>query len=249
MKHGYQLWPEQWSTDAYTFLLSGTQLSRSYAVSVTVTIVGTFMALLLTAPYAYVLSHPKAKYRKPLTFFTYFFMVFGVGLVGFYIVVGNWLGLKDTLWALILPYLLNPFFAIVLMNFFRTVPAELSEAAGLDGYNDWQIFFRIVVPISLPAIASVGLFYALQYWNDWWLALLVVDDSRLHPLQMMIRQLVSNMNASQYIQGSTTNYQITVPSTGVQLATVCLTIGPIVLLYPFLQKYFVRGMTVGAVKG
>ena len=249
VRNGYRLMPETWSLNAYIFLFSGPQIYQSYLITVLVTAIGTILALLVTAPYAYMLSHPKLKYRKQLTFVTYFFMVFGAGLVGFYILISNWLGLKNTIWALILPYLLNPFFAIILLNFFRGIPLELCEAANIDGLNDWQTFFRIVLPISKPAVATVALFYALQYWNDWWLALLFVDDHNLHPLQMMIRQLVSNMNAALYIQGSNTNYQISTPSLGIQLATVCLTIGPVVLLYPLLQRHFVKGMTIGAVKG
>ena len=176
-------------------------------------------------------------------------MVFGAGIVGHYLLIANWLDLKDTIWALILPYMINPFFVFILVSFFRTVPTELSEAATVDGANDIIIFFRIVVPVSKPAIATVGLLYALQYWNDFWLALMYIDDYRLHPLQIMIRQLISNLRAASYIGNTQTAYQQIVPNYGVQLATVCLTIGPIIFLYPFLQRYFVAGLTVGSVKG
>lgn len=246
---GYQFFPRGFSLSAYEYLFSGKQLFSSYKVTLFVTTVGTLLAVLITATYAYTLSHPRVKYRNILSFLTYFTMLFGAGLVGFYMLIANWLGLKDSIWALILPYLLNPFYAFILVSFFRTLPFEMNEAATVDGANDLVIFFRIIWPISTPIIATVSLFYALSYWNDWWLSLLFVDNYKLHPLQMMIRQLMSNLNAKAYVAGSGTNYNIVVPTFGMQLAIVCVTIGPILFVYPFIQKYFVKGITIGAVKG
>jgi len=246
---GYQFFPRGFSLSAYEYLFSGKQLFSSYKVTLFVTTVGTLLAVLITATYAYTLSHPRVKYRNILSFLTYFTMLFGAGLVGFYMLVANWLGLKDSIWALILPYLLNPFYAFILVSFFRTLPFEMNEAATVDGANDLVIFFRIIWPISTPIIATVSLFYALSYWNDWWLSLLFVDNYKLHPLQMMIRQLMSNLNAKAYVAGSGTNYNIVVPTFGMQLAIVCVTIGPILFVYPFIQKYFVKGITIGAIKG
>lgn len=247
--NGFQIIPEKLSLFAYHFLLNGGQVYRSYGVTISVTILGTLIAVLITSMYAYVLSHRKVRFRNTLAFLTYFTMLFGSGLVGFYLMIANWYHLKDTIWALILPYVLNPFNTFVMVAFFRTTPYELNEAATVDGAGEYRTFFRIILPISTPVLATVTLLYALQYWNDWWLALLFIDDETLHPLQIMIRQLISNINAASYIQGSGTSYTQAIPSYGVQLATVCLTIGPIVLLYPFLQRYFVKGLTVGSVKG
>lgn len=246
---GFKLIPSKLSLYAYEFLLRGGQVYRSYLVTIETTVIGTLTAVLISAMFAYVLAHRKIKYKNALSFLTYFTMLFGSGLVGFYILVVNWLHLKDTLWALILPYLLNPFNTFVLVSFFRTVPYELNEAATVDGSGEWRTFFRIILPITTPVLATTTLLYALQYWNDWWLALLFIDDYTLHPLQIMIRQLISNMNAAAYIQGASTGQLQQIPAYGVQLATVCVTIGPIVLLYPFLQRYFVRGIVVGSVKG
>ncbi|MBB6670737.1 carbohydrate ABC transporter permease [Cohnella nanjingensis] len=248
-QHGYQLIPKAFSLNAYQYLAHGKQIASSYLVSTTVTVAGTVLAVLITAMYAYVLAHPKVKYRNVMSFLTYFTMIFGAGLVGFYILIANWLHLKDSLGALILPYLLNPFFAFIMVSFFRTLPYEINEAATVDGANDLSIFFRIIIPISKPVIATVGLFYALQYWNDFFLALLFIDDYKLHPLQMMIRQLISNINIGAYVGGSQTTYSQPLPTYGVQLATVCVTIGPVFLLYPMIQKYFVKGITIGALKG
>jgi multiple sugar transport system permease protein/putative aldouronate transport system permease protein len=245
---GFQLFPTDLSLYAYQFLFSGSQVFQSYGVSLFVMIIGTVIALVMTAVFSYVLAHPRVKYRNILAFLTYFTFLFGAGLVGFYILIANWLNLKDSIWALILPYLLNPFYAFILVSFFRTVPYEINEAAVVDGANDLYIFFRIIWPLSVPVLATVGLFYALHYWNDWWLALLFIDDYKFHPLQMMIRQLLSSINIESYVSSGTGADEIP-PAYGVQFATVCVTIGPIIFLYPFVQKYFVKGLTIGSVKG
>ena len=246
---GYQLLPSKFSLQAYEFLLSGKQVFRSYGTTIIVTIAGTALGVLVTAAYAYTLSHRKVKYRNILSFLTFLTMLFGAGLVGFYMLIANWLHLKDSIWALILPYLLNPFYAFILVSYYRTLPYELNEAATVDGANDLYIFFRIIWPISLPAIATVSLFYALQYWNDWYLSLLFIDNYKMLPLQMMIRQLMSNLNVMAYVGGSQTQYNVVVPTYGMQLAIVCVTIGPIVFVYPFIQRFFIKGLTLGSVKG
>jgi len=246
---GYQLLPGKFSLDAYEFLLSGKQVFHSYGITILVTIAGTTLGVLVTAAYAYTLSHRKVKYRNILSFLTFLTMLFGAGLVGFYMLIANWLHLKDSLWALILPYLLNPFYAFILVSYYRTLPYELNEAATVDGANDLYIFFRMIWPISLPAIATVSLFYALQYWNDWYLSLLFIDNYKMLPLQMMIRQLMSNLNVMAYVSGSQTQYNVVVPTYGMQLAIVCVTIGPIVFVYPFIQRFFIKGLTLGSVKG
>lgn len=246
---GYQLLPSKFSLHAYKLLLSGKQVFLSYGITIIVTIAGTALGVLLTAAYAYTLSHRKVKYRNILSFLTFLTMLFGAGLVGFYMLIANWLHLKDSVWALILPYLLNPFYAFILVSYYRTLPYELNEAATVDGANDIFIFFRIIWPISLPVIATVSLFYALQYWNDWYLSLLFIDNYKMLPLQMMIRQLMSNLNVMAYVSGSQTQYNVVVPTYGMQLAIVCVTIGPIVFVYPFIQRFFIKGLTLGSVKG
>lgn len=246
---GFQLFPKEFSLSAYKYLMAGRQIYRSYGITIFVTVVGTLLAVLVTFMYSYMLYHPKVKYRRILSFLTYFTMLFGAGIVGFYLLISSWLGLKNSIWAMILPYLLNPFYVFIFVSFLRSLPFELNEAAKVDGANDLYIFFRIVRPLCTPVIATICLFYAIQYWNDWYLALLFIDNAKLHPLQMMIRQLVSQTNMQSYIQGGGMNYGVVVPTVGIQLSTVCLTIGPIILLYPFLQKYFVKGLTIGSIKG
>jgi putative aldouronate transport system permease protein len=247
-QEGYQLYIKRFSVDSYGYLFQGSQAFTSYKVTLFVTAVGSTLATVITSMYAFVLSNRKAKYRNLMAFLTYIPMVMGTGLVGFYLLVARWLHLKDTIWALIFPYLLNPFLVFVLVNFFRALPYELHESAFMDGANDVYVFYRIILPISVPGIATVILFYALTYWNDWWLAILFINHYELHPLQMMIRSLMSQINATQYVMGKSMYIQ-NVPSEGLKLATVCITIGPIVLLYPLVQRYFVKGLTLGAVKG
>ena len=172
----------------------------------------------------------------------------GTSMVGFYILISTWMGMRDNLWALILPRVINPFYAFILVAAYRGVPHEIYDSAALDGANDWRVFFQIVLPITIPALATVTLFFALYYWNDWWLALLFIDDYKLHPLQMMIRSLISSITASSYLAAENMT-DIAIPTNAVKMAVVCITVGPVILVYPFVQKFFVKGITVGAVKG
>lgn len=244
--HGYALWPSEFTLESYRFLLKGKQIFTSYGVTASVTLIGTASGLVVTALYAYVLAHPRNRYRGGLAFMTYVPMIFGSGLVGFYLLVVQWLHLKDSLGALILPYIMNSFYAFIFVSFYRSLPYELNESATVDGAGEWKIFFAIIRPISTPVIATISLFYALQYWNDWWLSLLFIDNSDLYPLQFLLRQLMSQMQLSALNHG---NVLTLPPSEGVKLATVCLTIGPIILAYPMAQKYFIKGLTLGSVKG
>lgn len=248
MQNGFTLIPSEFSIDAYKFILRGAQVWRSYGITIFVTVVGTALAVMVSTMLAYLIASPKVKYRNVIGFMTYFTMIFGSGLVGFYIMIASWLNLKDNILAMILPYVVNPFYVFILVSFFRDLPQELSESAMIDGANDMITFFKIALPVSKPVIATVSLFYALVYWNDWWLALLFIDDYQKQPLQMMIRKLMANVNMAQYV-GGTTNYGAVIPTMGIQLAIVCITIGPIILLYPFVQKYFVKGIMIGSVKG
>ncbi|RAP78531.1 carbohydrate ABC transporter permease [Paenibacillus montanisoli] len=246
---GFSLFPQEISLNSYRFLLSGEQVFVSYKNTIIITVVGTFLSVLITSMMAYVMANRKIKYRGVLSFIVYFTMLFGPGLVGFYILVVNWLHLKDTLWAIILPGLFGPWNAFLMVSYFRTIPYEINEAATIDGASESYIFFRIYMPISKPVIATVGLFVSLRYWNEWFYAMLFVDKEELHPLQIMIRSLMSNIDVQRYVQGTDVNIVTNVPAMGVQLATVCVTIGPILLVYPYVQKYFVKGLTIGSIKG
>ncbi|MDQ1914589.1 carbohydrate ABC transporter permease [Paenibacillus sp. GD4] len=243
---GFQMFPTEFSFDSYRFLFNGSQVYRSAFVSIFVTVVGTIGAVLLTSMFSYVTAHQKVKYRNALSFYIYFTMLFAPGLVGYYLLISNWLSLRDSLLALILPHMFSAFNAFLMTSYFRTLPFELNEAATMDGAHELYIFYRIIWPISMPVIATITLFYALSYWNDWFNALMFIDNPENHPLQMMLRRIISNSQNLDYLSA---NINIPVSATGIQLSTVVITIGPIIFLYPFLQRYFIKGMTIGAVKG
>ncbi|WP_284646580.1 carbohydrate ABC transporter permease [Paenibacillus silviterrae] len=243
---GFQMFPTEFSFDSYRFLFNGSQVYRSAFVSMFVTVVGTVGAVLLTSMFSYVTAHQKVKYRNALSFYIYFTMLFAPGLVGYYLLISNWLSLRDSLLALILPHMFSAFNAFLMTSYFRTLPFEMNEAATMDGAHELYIFYRIIWPISMPVIATITLFYALSYWNDWFNALMFIDNPENHPLQMMLRRIISNSQNLDYLNA---NINIPVSATGIQLSTVVITIGPIIFLYPFLQRYFIKGMTIGAVKG
>lgn len=250
IQNGYNLWPKEFSADSYKLLFASNTIGPAYAVTIFVTVVGTFLSMLITSAAAYALSCKQFYHRNKITFFIYFTMLFSGGLVPTYLWITKYLHLTDSLWALILPALVNPWNLLLLRNFFAGIPESLSESAKLDGANDIAILFKIILPISLPGLATIGLFYALAYWNEWYRALLYIRDAHKYPLQYLIMQIQRNIQFVQQnaAQGGAATEGV-VPAYSSQMATAVVTIGPIVLLYPFLQKYFVTGLTVGSVKG
>lgn len=248
-RYGYRLIPKKVSLDAYKYLFGpGSTVGRSYAITIFVTIVGTIGALLITMTCAYALSRKKVKYRDQLSLFFYFASLFNAGLVPWYMMCTN-LGLRDNLFALIVPSLLfNPFNMYLAKNFMAGIPDSLMESAQIDGARDVTIALRIYFPICKPIIATLALYYGLAYWNDWMNAVMLVDNTALYPLQYLLVVLRSNIQALQ--EASTgADIGIVVPTESVKMATTLITIGPIVFFYPFLQKYFVKGITIGSVKG
>ena len=245
--HGYNLWPLEFSLEAYGFVLKAGTIGRGYVVSTFVTIVGTLLAVTITSMAGYAISRKHLKYRNFFALAFYFTMVFNGGLVPWYMTVSN-LGMRNKIWALIIPMIFNPFNMLLARNFFQTLPDSLVESGKLDGAGELTIFRRIILPISLPGMATITLFYMLAFWNDWWLALLFIDDYMLYPLQFLLRRIQSNIvYAMQGMNQVVKQGQI--PKETVQMAMCVLTIGPIVFVYPFIQRYFVKGITIGAVKG
>lgn len=247
--HGYRLIPGQLSLDAYNFILNdSTQLVYSYIVTIAVTVCGTIGCLFFTALLAYPISRSEFKYKYPISFYVFFTMLFNGGLVPFYILVTQYLHLKDTLWALIFPYFIQPFFVLMMRTFFASLPDALVESARIEGAGELRIFFQIVVPLSTPVLATVGLFVSLVYWNDWFLALLFIEDRTLLPLQYLLMTLMSNIE----VLASNPNGAFgiaNIPAESARMAMAVLATGPILFVYGFFQKYFVRGLTIGAVKG
>jgi len=252
-KNGYRIIPEQWSLKAYKYVFqSGDQLLQSYGVTILVTVIGTILSLVLIALFSYAISRRSFKYRNFFAFFAFFTMLFNGGLVPTYIVVTQLLGLKDSMWALILPLTVNAFYIMIMRTFFSiSVPESIIEAGKIDGASELGIFTRLVLPLSLPGLATIGLFSTLGYWNDWFNALLYIDNPNLVPLQAMLMRIENSM---QFILQNSNNPSVNVgllsslPQESSRMAMVVLATGPIVLAYPFFQRYFVQGLTIGAVK-
>ena len=250
VREGYRFIPSKWSVEAYKAIFRSDTIPRAYMISIFVTVVGTILSLLITAMGAYTLSCTQVRYRNKIAFFFYFTMLFNGGMVPTYILISKYLHLRDSVWVYIIPALLNPWNMFMLRNFFNDIPEALKESARIEGAHEWLILFRIILPLSLPALATIGLFYALNYWNAWMEAMLYIDDENLYTLQYIIMKIIRNINSATQIAAEGANAGTVVPpSYTIRLATTIVTIGPIVFLYPFLQKYFVGGLKVGGVKG
>jgi putative aldouronate transport system permease protein len=244
MEKSFILFPTTFSLDAYTFIFSTPTIFKSLAVSIGVTGVGTFVSMILTATMAYGLSRKYLYGRRTLNFMVVFTMLFSGGMIPTYLVVKN-LGLINSYWALILPVAISAFNLIIMRNFFQAIPESLEESAKIDGYNDIMIFLKIIIPLSMPSIATISLFYAVAYWNEYMNAILYLNDSAKWPIQILLRQIVI---VSSGMQADTTAVDIVPPAQTVKMAVIAVATVPMLIVYPFLQKYFVKGAFVGSVK-
>ncbi|MBA3946065.1 MAG: carbohydrate ABC transporter permease [Herpetosiphonaceae bacterium] len=247
VENGFQLIPSKFSFYAYQFLLADSgRILRAYGISIFVTCVGASLSLLLMSLLGYALSRKDFPLRRLISFFVFFPLLFNAGLVPFYILMSRTLHLKDNLLALILPPLVLPFFTLLLRTYFSTLPRDLIEAAKLDGASEWRIFFQIVVPLSTPALATVGLFSLLFYWNDFYLSLLFINNPRYYNLQYLLYKIISDL---QVLENSFMQSGTKPPLESVRMAMAVLAMGPVLFAFLFVQKYFVRGITVGSLKG
>ena len=253
--YAYRLIPKIISLDGYGYLLKqGALIIRALGVSLFVTIVGTALGTLLTTLMGYVLSRPDYKLNGFLTMLVFIPMVFNGGLVSTYFIVSQFLHLKNTLWALILPLSVSSFNVVICRTFFKTtIPEELIESAKMDGATQFKIFFQIVLPISLPVIATIGLFLCFAYWNDWYQSMLYIDNQRLYSLQALLNAIMTNINMlaqnAATMGASMADMVANMPKEAARMAIVVIIVLPIACAYPFFQKYFISGLTVGAVKG
>lgn len=247
-KYGYQLIPKEFSLEAYRLIFQGnSSVFQGYAVSLSVTFLGTFLATLITAMAGFTLVNKNVRYRNSMAFFFFIPMVFSGGLVPWYLMCRN-LGLVNNFFALLVPSLLfSPFNMFLCRNFMRDIPDSLMESAKLDGARDYRIAFSIYFPLSTPVIATVALFYGIAYWNDWFNAIMLVNNQKLFPLQYMLMKIQSEIESLRRIQPGVPVRNL--PGESLKMATCILTVGPIILLYPYLQKYFVKGLIIGGVKG
>ncbi|NQX46473.1 carbohydrate ABC transporter permease [Paenibacillus tritici] len=251
---GYRFWPEKIDLTAYQYLFNHSQtLVKAYGISLTVTLTGTVLAVLLIALYAYPLYRKDFPFKKTFNFYLLITMLFSGGLVPFYLLYVNYLDLKDSLVALILPGLSNAFYIFITRTFFQqTIPEEMIESGKLDGASEWRIFFQLVLPISLPVLATVGLFTTLTYWNDWFNSMLFINDTDKFSLQYVMIQMIRQAEFfKNQLAGSGVALMVqeSVPTESLRMAMVVVSIGPILFVYPFFQKYFTKGLTIGAIKG
>ncbi|RSL35417.1 carbohydrate ABC transporter permease [Salibacterium salarium] len=244
-RRSFFIFPETFSLEAYRYIFSTSTFVRSIGVSVFVTVVGTLVSLALTMTMAYPLSRKNLVGRNLLLNLIIFSMVFSGGMVPTYIVVRS-LGLLDSLWALILPMAINPFYLIIVKTFFQNLPVELEEAAKIDGCTEIGVFWRIVLPLSKPVIATFTLFYAVFYWNDFFNALLYISDSSKWPVQLLLQQLMMVANVD---FGDMDALLAEPPEESLKLAVIVVATLPILVFYPFLQKHFAKGVMLGSVKG
>ena len=252
LTHGYQLIPEHFSLDAYKTLFKiPEELLRAYGVTIFVTVTGTFLGLFFTSMAAYVLASSTFRYRYQMSFFFYFTSIFGGGLVPWYIFNTKYLHFHNSVIALILPILINVTYLLILKSYMSGIPEALYESARLDGAGDFTIYWRVAMPLCKAGLATVGLFIALNYWNAWYDAMLFLDEGRsdLYPLQYYLNNILTKAQAIAAAAARSGLPMSDVPSEPMKLAMTVVATGPIILLYPFLQKYFVKGVTIGAVKG
>lgn len=254
LRDGYSFFPKALSTDAYYYMVKqGAVIVRAYGISFLITIVGTVGSIVITTMLAYPMSRKSFKYANALSFFVFFTMLFNGGIVPSYIMWTRFFHIKNTIWALLIPnYLVTAFNVILVKNFYaNNVPDALVEAAQIDGASELQIFYKIMFPLARPVVATVALFTGLCYWNDWTNGLYYVDNEKLYSIQLLLIKIMNNIqglkaNSSAAMLGTGA---VDLPGTSVRMAMAFIGILPILLIYPFVQKYLVEGVVIGAVKG
>ena len=254
IRDGYTFFPKNFSLDAYYYMVKqGAVIVRAYGVSIFVTVVGTCLSVLLTTMLAYPMSRKSFKFRNALAFVVFFTMLFNGGIVPSYIMWTKFLHIKDTIWALIIPnYLVTAFNVILVKNFYQnSIPDSLVEAAQIDGASVFTIFRKIMFPLAVPTVATISLFTGICYWNDWTNGLYYISDEKLYSIQLLLMKIMNNIqalrsNSTAALLGTGT---VDLPGTSIRMAMAVIGILPILLIYPFVQKYIVKGAVVGAVKG
>ena len=254
IRNGYSFFPEKVSFYAYQYIIrQGEKILRAYGVTILITVVGTFLNLMFSALLAYPLSVKTLPYRRQITFFVFFTMLFNGGIVPSYIMWTKFFHIKNTIWALIIPnYLVSAFNVILVKNYYQnSVPDSLIEAAQLDGASELKIFFKVMLPLAVPTVATISLFTGICYWNDWTNGLYYISNEKLYSIQQLLMKIMNNIQAMRSSSNAALigTGAIDLPGTSIRMAMAVIGILPIMLIYPFVQKYLVKGVVVGAVKG
>ncbi|ASA20765.1 carbohydrate ABC transporter permease [Paenibacillus donghaensis] len=249
IKDGYWFWPRDFSLDAFKFIFRYPQdVLSAYKVSIIITVIGTTLSLLISSMSAFVISRKEIRYRNVLAFFLFFTTLFSGGLAPYYIWISRNLHLSDTYLVLILVPMFNVMYILILRSFIQgSVPEPLIESAKIDGAGYLRIYLQMILPLSKPALASIGVFMVLAYWNDWWTAMMFTNNNNMVPLQYLLYKMLSSVNLSSAMAEHVAN--LDTPKETFKLAMTVIATGPIILAFPFVQKYFVSGITIGAVKG
>ena len=251
--YGYKLWPMQFDLTAYRYIFKNpAQILRAYGVTAQFSFVSTILGVFFMALAAYPLSSPKFRGKSALSFFLYFTMLFSGGLVPSYILITRYLHLDDTIWVYILPGLISPWYIFMIRTFFAGLPYDIVESAFLDGAGHYRIFFTMILPMSKPVIATVGLFVFLGKWNDWYTSMLYINKETLVSLQYMLQRIMQNiqlLQQSSMTTGGSLLEQMKIPSETVRMGMAVVVAGPALFVFLFFQKYFVQGLTIGSVKG
>lgn len=250
IQEGYKLIPNSFSFAAYDMMLNNSKkLVDAYGVTIFITVVGTALGLFMMSMAGFVLNRKDFKYRNFFSFMIYFTTLFSGGLIPSYILVVKHLHLKDNLFAMILPGVVGAWSIFLMRNFMKSIPDSLYESATIDGAGDFKIYWKIFMPLAIPSLATIGLFSALGFWNEWYNGMLYIDTPSKFPLQLYLQKMVSQTNIQSFIDQGAVIDTSTLPTQSIKMATAVLATGPIILLYPFIQRYFVTGLTIGAVKG
>lgn len=251
MDKGFNLWPREFSTFAYKIIFENPKLIvGSYIVTIGITLIGTIIGLFIVAMTGYALQRPDFPFRNGISFYIYFTTLFSGGVVPYYLLMVRYLHLKDNYLAVLLPSIISPWLIILMKNFTKSIPHSITESAKIDGAGDFTIFIRLILPMAKPGLATVGLFLALGYWNEWYNSMLFLSsDMKYRPLQLFLYNIVTKAD---FIRNSAASSNVPpqdIPLETMKMAVAVVATGPVILFYPFVQRYFIKGITVGAVKG
>ena len=253
LRNGYGLWPREFSVEAYKFIFSNpSRILWAYGNTIMVTGIGTVLAVAIASMTGYVLARRDFKWHNHFSLYFFFTTLFNGGLVPWYLMCTTYLGFKDNYLARILPLMFSVWNVILAKNYMKGIAFEITESGKIDGANDMQIFMRLILPLTKPLMATLTLFTALAYWNDWYYSMLFISKPQMQSLQYLLQQILASIQAMKQMAAAgevTTISSMDIPSASMKMAMTCVTVGPIILLYPFLQRYFIKGMTIGAVKG